>query len=201
MAMPAPGGGMQRSAWKDPTVQDEFAAWALRFTAVGLPVTSAKLQDITYETAVPFMHVRDKVLKPFQPYYKYCGTWQSWRMFVAPHRYPASLHIDVHDAAGWRTVYSERSTEQTWLAEYFDHDRFRSSVFRYSWEPYKKQYSELVTWIAGRAARDFQDASQVRVQYEKYRSPSPEEVRSGDLPPGKFQQIQVVDLDALRHTK
>ena len=26
-ALPAPSGGMKRGAWRDPTVQDEFAAW------------------------------------------------------------------------------------------------------------------------------------------------------------------------------
>ena len=36
LALPSAGAGMGRSAWKDPTVQAEFRAWADRFRFLGV---------------------------------------------------------------------------------------------------------------------------------------------------------------------
>src|SRR5438874_800880 len=44
MALPAPGEGMIREAWKDPSVQSEFAAWSDRCNRLGLHVTPEEFE-------------------------------------------------------------------------------------------------------------------------------------------------------------
>lgn len=195
MALPSAGGvGLQRQAWSDPTVQDEFAAWTGRLNALGWTGDSEQLQDTAFAVVSAYERARSSVLAPFQPYYRYCGTWQSWRMFVAPHRYPARLHIDVLDDDGWRPVYRARSSIHAWRAEQLDHDRFRSSIFRYAWPSYRRGYREFVDWLKVQAASDFPDARKLRVRFYKYRTATPDEVRTGNEPEGRFVSTRVVEL-------
>ena len=114
-ALPAPGGGMSRSTWKDPTVQAEFDAWRVRLNGWGWDGTTAQLEDQLWDFAKGFMERRDQVLTPFKPYYKHAGTTQAWRMFVAPHRYPARRRSSRGAGAStgsraWRAPLSARSS-------------------------------------------------------------------------------------------
>jgi len=191
MAIPAPAGGMKKSAWKDPTVQSEFAAWTDRFNALGAGITQEEFETELWDFALGFMKVRTTVLKPFQPYYHWAGTWQTWRMFIAPHRFPARLHIDVLEQPevgerAWRTVYVARSTEHDWLKTELDQERMRSAMFRYGWSSYKRAWSEFADWAAVRAAADFPDATMIRLRMWKQRTRTPEEVREAIEPPGKW---------------
>lgn len=187
MAVPSPEGGLNRSAWKDPTVQGEFAAWTGRLNAVGVQVGQAELEEWAWGFAQGWERTRGAVLAPFMPYYRYCGTWQSWRMFVAPHRYPARLHIDVRRGGAWEPVFVERSAEHTWRRHQLDHDRMRAAIFRYGWRHFRKAYNTFATWVAARAAEDFPDATEVRLRFWKYRTASPEEVRTGTEPEGSWE--------------
>ena len=54
--------------------------------------------------------------------------------------------------------------------------------------------AEFCAWLATRAAVDFPDATRLRVRYFKYRSPTPQEVRAGDIPDGAFQQDKMINL-------
>lgn len=198
LATPSPGAGMRRSAWRDPTVQSEFAAWTERLNAIGVGVDQASLEDWLWDFAVSWEEGRDRLVKPFETYARYVGAGQSWRMFVAPHRFPTALHIDVREAGVWRPVYVERSSEYTWHGWAFDSDRFRSVIFRLGWSHYRRQYEELGDWIAARAAADFPGADAVRTRMYRVRSPSPEEVREGREPEGKFEQVRTIDLAPLR---
>lgn len=182
MALPAPVGGLDRRTWRDPTVQAEFAVWRERLGALGVELTPRAFEDALFQGASGLMAAREVALAPFDPYYRTCGTWQSWRMFVAPHTHPGRLVVEVHDDAGWREVFVERSDEARWLATVFQQDRVRSAIFRYSWPSFKGPYGKFVDWIAGRAAADFPDADRVRVSYRKVATPSPADVRAGNEP-------------------
>src|SRR5947209_12697273 len=94
---------MDRANWADPTVQAELAVWARR-----LSVAPADLENALWRFATRYMAARDRALAPFDLYYEWCGTYQSWRMFVAPHRHPTRLHVDVREGDEWRTVFIER---------------------------------------------------------------------------------------------
>lgn len=186
MALPAPGGAMSRSAWKEPTVQAEFAAWRARLASWGWETTPTEFEDGLWEVSVNLMRGREVVLAPFDPYYRYCGTWQSWRMFVAPHTHPSRLYVDVLREDDWEPVYVGRSAEHDWMATFFDHDRVRSATFRYAWRKYAGTYTPFTKWIAKRAAEDFPAAEKVRVRYQKGPTPSPEQTLSGELPETTF---------------
>jgi len=185
MALPSAGAGMDRSAWQSDTVQGEFRSWTQLLGRVGIELTVPELEDTLWTLGTSYEGVRDVVLWPFQPYYRYLGTWQSWRMFVAPHRYPGKLQIRVQEQGEWRVVYEARSAEHAWRHAWFDHDRMRASVFRYSWKHYKNSRKRFADWVARHAAQDFPEASHVDVSFLRYRTLSPEEVRSGESPAWK----------------
>lgn len=192
MAFPAPGGGMSKTAWRQPTVQAEFRAWSQRLDAIGLSMTSEELEERAWDFSTKFMGVRTSLLKPFGPYYKYAGTRQSWRMFVAPQRFPSALEIRVRETGTWRTVYQARSAEHDWAAAEFDHDRMRSAIFRYGWPHFRGAYRRMSDHYARRALVDFPDADAVQTRMYQYRTLSPEEASSGMDPDGSFVSSRVI---------
>ena len=197
VATPSPSVGLRRSTWADPTVQAEFAAWNERFHALGAQWTEKEMEDRLWSFATSYNTVREEILLPFNPYTKYLGTSQTWRMFVAPQRFPTRLDIDVEENGAWTPVFEERSPTLTWLRPMMDHDRVRSVIFRFGWAPYKHLYEDFGTWIAARAARDFPDATRVRLHLYRYQTPSPEQVLTHTEPEGAWQQEHILSLTKL----
>lgn len=183
VAIPAPQGGMNRKAWKQPTVQAEFAAWGDRLRGMGLSLTNDELEDHLWSFAGSYMRIRNRVLAPTRPYTTYLGTSQSWRMFVAPHRHPSRLEVAVQRGDDWEVVYLQTRPGPDWLEHILEHDRTRSVLFRYAWPAYRGRYKRFSQWLATRAAADFPDAEQVRVRWLRQRSPSPAQVRAHQAPP------------------
>jgi hypothetical protein len=193
MALPNPGSGLQRSAWKDPTVQQEFGVWRGRLAAVGWAMDPDEFEQFLWSQATRYHQARKEVLSPFDWYYRYFGTWQSWRMFVAPHRFPARLEIQIDAGDGaWKSIYVARSPTYTWNREQFDHERFRAAVFRYGWPAYKRTWSQFAVWAAGRVFDDYPDAQAVRLRFYKYRSLSPAEVLDGKQPEGRYINPRII---------
>jgi hypothetical protein len=177
-ALPAADGGLKRSAWADPTVQAEFDAWYARFAALGYPRDRVTFEEDLWSVATGWSEARKAVIRPLTPYYKGFGTYQTWRMFVAPHRFPARMQIEVMENNRWRTVYRE-GERGGWLGPILDHDRVRSGTFHMSWPHQRAKLDTFADWLAARAYRDFPEASRVRVRFTKSRSRSPAEVRAG----------------------
>lgn len=192
MALPAPSGGMSRSAWKDPTVQAEFRAWTERVNALGIEMTQDELQSLAWDFSLGFLKARTRVLGPFGPYYRYAGTAQSWRMFVAPHRFPARLEFRILEDGRWRTIYQARSPEHRWMAQELDHDRFRSAVFRYGWSHHRVHYRQFAQAYGRRALAEFPEAEAFEARFYKYRTLSPEEARAGLDPDGRYTSSEVI---------
>lgn len=199
LAFPAPAGGMNKAAWADPTVQGEFRAWAGRLTALGRPTTSEELEAYLWDFAVAYMKQRKAILKPMMPYYRYCGTYQSWRMFIAPHRNPARLHIEVRQDQQWQSVYIARDPDHRWMADTLDNERFRAALFRYAWKQYRGTYRQFGEWIARKLAEDFPEADRARLHWYRYHIISPERIRSGESHEGKFQQELTFSLARYRN--
>lgn len=193
MALPAPDGTYDRRAWKDPTVQRELAAWA---ETLGTP--PAELEERLWTLSQSYMGARGAVLAPFGPYYEFCGTAQSWRMFVAPHLYPSALHIDVREDGTWRPVYVERDPHHRWLASVLDSYRFRSVTFRFCLPAYGEEFADFARWTADRARRDFPRADAVRVRMHKVPTPTPDEARAGTTHAGEFVPAVELPLGAPR---
>jgi hypothetical protein len=198
-ALPSPGSGLNRRDWAQPTVRGEFEAWQGRLAAVGVELTVDELQDVVYDIARGYHHWHQGLTEPFEPYYRTCGTWQSWRMFVAPHRYPSRLQIRIRQDRRWLVVYEARSPTAAWRARQLDQDRMRSALFRYGWgRKYPRTWRGFVDWIARRAAEDFPRADKVQLRFASYRTRSPEEVRAGQEPRVAWHRSRVVDLEPLR---
>jgi hypothetical protein len=198
MAMPSAGSGLTRSAWADPTVQGEFQSWTTRLNGMGANLTVKQLEDKLWTIASGFESARETVLYPFMPYYTYCGTWQSWKMFVAPHRFPGRLEIDVDHGTGWEPLYVARSADHTWKRSWLDHDRTRAALFRYSWKHYRISRGEFTDWVARTLAKEDQAATRVRVSWQRYRTASPEEVLSGTRPTERRDLANTRDLREYR---
>lgn len=194
-SLPAPVGGLNRSAWSDPTVQAELGVWRQRLSRVGWSPSQREFEDGLFSFAKGWLDARRTVLRPFRPYFRYLGADQSWRMFVAPHLHPATLQVQVRVDGEWQTIYAQLDPEHAWRAEAFEHHRFRSALFRYSWKSYRAAFVELVDWIATQAGSDFPEATAVRVRWFKRRTPSPKQVRAGNRPEGKFTGARVVELE------
>jgi hypothetical protein len=198
LAIPAPQGGMNRQAWSDPTVQAEFTAWAERLTAAGSPTTTEELEEWVWDFAVNYMQKRKAIIGPMNPYYRYCGTYQSWRMFIAPHRNPAILHIEVFEADQWRPIYVARDLEHRWMANKFDSERFRAALFRYAWKQYRGTYRQFATWVAKKLAVERPEAERVRLRWYRFHTISPERIRAGERHEGSFVQTLSMSLDEHR---
>ena len=196
-AFPSPSGGMNRSTWKNPTVQAEMSAWAQR-----LSMDPEILEDHLWEMAKRYMAARKGVLAPFAAYYEHAGTYQAWHMFIAPHRNPARLYIDLSEdgdqGESWRLLYISRHPELRWRAELFDHSRSRAALFRYSWSHYRSPYRKFGKWLAAEAAAEFPAASQLRLRWLRYQTPSPEQVLTSSEPEGTFERPMLFKLEAYR---
>lgn len=198
-SIPAPVDALNRRAWADPTVQEEFTAWAQRLNRLGWRVDSAKLQDVAWNLFKSWMRWTETATLPFQRYQRLTGTVQSWSMFVAPNTHPSILHMEVCDRDGdWRPIYVARSREFTWRRAQLDHIRLRSAIFRYAWPQFGRDYRQFAAWLAVQAARDFPHASDLRLRMFKYRTPSPDELRAGRNPGGRFTSEVILPLSEHR---
>jgi hypothetical protein len=201
MALPAPQGAMRRDAWEDPTVTAEFEAWSERLSHMGYETTSEDLKTELFALANDFTEVRKKVLAPVQPYARYLGTQQSWRMFVAPHRFPTRLHVELkRTGEEWQTISIYQDPVYDWKAELFEQDRFRSALFRYGWRSYGGARKLFNQWLAREAAVEFPDATHIRTRWYKYQTPSPEMVKAGEEFEGKFILSQTLQLAPYRES-
>lgn len=187
-AVPAPVGGMSRRAWEDPTVQEEFAAWGAR-----LGVEPRKLQDWMWIVASRWMSERRKVMEWVWPYLEVTGTDQPWRMFVAPHRHPSRYQVQLRTAemprdGQWETLFEERSREHRWREIFFEQERVRSILFRYSWPEYSGDARRTCEWLSKEIFAERPDAIEIRCRYWKARSPSPKEAWNGVEMGGRWTQ-------------
>lgn len=174
-ALPAPDAALDRASWGDPTVQKELAAWSRR-----LGVPQPRLEERLYALAERSVRVRDTLVAPFARYYEVFGTFQSWQMFVAPHRHPARLRVEVQEGGSWTPVFVEG--QDGWLSRELSDTRFRSVIFRLGWPGFESARQHFADFVARRAARDFPRASQVRLVLSRADTPSPEQVLRGEEP-------------------
>lgn len=199
LAIPdAAGPAANRSAWKNPTVQNELASYAESLSSLGVEMSKEDFEEHVWNLAQTWTAWMVAVREPLSPYTDYAGVRQRWRMFVAPHRHPATLHIELEDNGQWRPIYVARSSEHTWRGRQLDQTRARSMLFRYAWREYRGHYRRFAQYVARWAAQDFPNATKVRVRWYGFRTPSPEEVKEDRVPPGEFRQTVEVELEALR---
>ena len=198
LATPDLTGALNRKSWKSPVIQDELALWAGRFNRLGADLTTAELEEQVFTRAKAWSDRRDRMLVPVRPYADYLGVRQRWRMFAAPNMAPGRFRIAVKEGGEWRPVYEARSTELDWNAHKLGQERVRVLVNRAAWPHHRAHYKRIAEWIADEAARDFPEATHVRLSYAYGKTPTPAQVRSGELPPVKDKRKLVRSLEERR---
>ena len=179
----------------------ELDAWHQRLQGMGLTADRQSFEDGLYKLASTWVRGRQQVVKPLRPYYRYLGTEQSWRMFVAPHKHPSRLQVQIKvdgsQSNDWQTIFEQDNPAFDWRANQLLHTRMRSSLFRYSWPGYQRSFKALSQWIARRVAEERSDVTHVRVQWLRRRTANPANMRAGKLPPEKTVRTQTIQLSKL----
>ncbi len=195
VAFPAPVGGLDRTLWKDPTAQQEFASWAKFFH-----VAEPDFEEFLYQAAVKYMNGRDVIMGPFVQYVAWTGCDQPWRMFVGPQRFPSRLQVQVHRASKpadtWETLFLERDPAAAWHAELFGQERLRSQIFRWAWPNFSDEYQQGCAYFARLEFSEESDAAEVRCRFWRTQSPSPEQVRSHTEPRGSWADVRTIGRPA-----
>lgn len=187
-ALPSPEGGLNRKNWADDTVQAEFSAWADRFG-----MEPKAFEDALWEFANAYNRGYKRLLTPVKPYERLVGSEQSWKMFIAPHRFPTRLDIDGRAENGeWSVLYAESSPTAVWRKDLLRLERLRSAIFRWGWPDYGTAWGKGCAALAALAFADFPELAEVRCRFWKAKSPSPAEATSGELPDGKWISPRLV---------
>lgn len=193
-SLPSVRGNLSPTLLREPVVQHELRQWTDAFRGLGLDVTPSELQDLVVTLGTAYSDVRDVLVEPFAPYRKYFGTGQTWNLFTSAHRIPGRLEIDLEENGAWRKLYVARSDEHAWRRAALDDTRLRKAVYFMNWRRASSTYRSFSDWVAREAAAEFPDATRVRLRFWRYETPSPEQVRGGDEPPGRYVQTRVVEL-------
>jgi hypothetical protein len=193
LAFPAPPlSARDRSLWKNDNVQRELADWSARLRRWGWTISAGELEDSLHAATCKYLEIREALAEPFEPYYAWCGTAQSWRMFTGPDLAPARLHVEVEEQGTWRTVLVERDPHFAWLASRLAQHRMRALVFNLSEDGAIDE--PFAAWLAEQAARDFPRADRLRIRYCRRPTPPPPDMRAGRFPPGWVSSETVVPL-------
>lgn len=178
-ALPAPPSSLTREDLATGDVATNLSAWTNRLNQIGVDVTQHQLEETLWNAADKYGRLRRKVLLPFGPYYRFCGTDQGWKMFVGAHRTPSRLHIDINKDGQWRPIYIQGSREHTWLRTRLNHEHWRTAIFTIVYYEEHDEIRELAKWLAKQARTDFPSADRLRVRVFYLHTPSPSEVKAG----------------------
>ena len=183
LALPSPGRVTEKT-FRDPALQEVLADWRSVARGIGWELSKEESEAMGLAGSNAIMDLRHQVLRPFQPYFRYAGTRQSWRMFGYLNRFPARFRFEVYTpGVGWTTTYEARSPTATWRGGQLDAERFRAMINAYSWKRSRKGYDRFVDWLSCKAAADFPQATKSRASMLRMRLPSPEALRElGSVP-------------------
>jgi hypothetical protein len=177
----------------------ETERWAALLNAWHVEVSTDDLEARVRQVGQTSVQVRDYLIAPFQPYYKYCGVTQGWPMFSNSGTHAQRLFIEIEVDESWRTLYAQSKPEFAWRRHQFNHEHFRSAVYyALNDKAHAKSQRLLAAWIARQAAADFPRADRLRLRLEEFAIASPEEVRDERRPLGTMHVIADLPLQAAR---
>ncbi len=198
LSIPSSAALLNRRGWKSENAKAEFRNWAARMRHVGWDVSPEEFEASLWRVNVAMGKWRDRVAWPFEHYSRLTGARQGWQMFATPQKVPAELHVDVLVDGQWQPLVRPRDPESTWRLRQREHNRVRKQLGRFARTFYPKRYELVARWFATAAARDFPDATQVRVRLWRYASLPPERVLAGEQPEGRYEHELLWEADALR---
>ncbi|MSQ01606.1 MAG: hypothetical protein EXR71_06905 [Myxococcales bacterium] len=175
-SLPSPGRGVNRSYWSEPTVQAEFQAWADVFGT-----DMATFQDGLYVVAVKVQWAVRSANAPFREWLWVTNTVQSWKMFVAPHRFPTRLQLRAQRSdRSWAVVYEEGDDAPKWRGERFATERMRAAVFAWGWPQNKKRWASACSGFAREYFAEVAEAEAFQCRFGKGASLSAAQVLGGE---------------------
>lgn len=197
MCLPAPYKMANKRSWKTAQARAEVAGWAKRLSSVGVNMTPEEFEEQMYGITLSYLKLRTRVNKPFRRYHRISELRQGWAMFTYPQTHPGWLHVDLLKPGGkYQPIYIQHSDEHEWRRTQFDNNRLRKLLGRVARRHHgHPAYIALSNWIARQAAKDFPDASHVRVRHFRQRTLKP---GRGKPPPGKFVGQRIYPLDRYR---
>lgn len=201
MCLPAPYNMASKRSWQTPQAQAEAATWAKNLRSVGISTTAEELTEGMHSFTRGYLRLHGRLNQPFRPYQKLANMRQGWSMFSHPQTHPGWLHIDIRSdirprGQSYRPIYIQHSEQHTWRRDQFEHNRVRKLLGRIARRPKgHPAYKALTRWIARQVARDFPDATHVRVRHFRRRTLKP---GSGEAPKGRFVEPLVLPLDPYR---
>ncbi len=181
-ALPTTAGLTQRAQWTSPAAQAEFAAWAKRLSALGIATDADTLRERAWGVATSWARTHAALRRPFVPYYACCGTDQTWRLFAAPDRFPSRLGIDVRIDGDWLPVYRELSGTYDWRIATLRSHRVRGISHLFADTGDRQRLGQLASWLGQLAARDFEEATAIRLRYVRGPLPTSGQLVRGELP-------------------
>jgi hypothetical protein len=179
LSIPSSAALTNRRGWESSNAKAEFRNWATRLQRVGWDVTPEQFESKLWAVNVAIGKWRDRVAWPFGHYARLTGARQGWQMFATPQKVPAELHVDVLVDGQWQPLV-------------------RQQLGRFARTFYPDRYEAVARWFATAAARDFPEATGVRVRLWRYASLPPEQVLAGRVPEGHYEHERVFEAESLR---
>lgn len=192
-ALPNPGPGMDRRAWREPRVRHELRAWAAR-----LHLEPAAFEEHLWDLATTWVSTRKAIVAPFRPYLSASGVRQSWSMFVAGTRVRDRFQIRARACAvddptcDWQAVYTRGVDAEDWLRPVLESPRLRSGTFRWVWPDHGRRYRLSCRNLARLLVRERPDVQAVQCRFERSIAPGPHDDGDKPRPPPSFGREVVV---------
>jgi len=161
-------------------------------------LTPEDTEELAWNILSRYLKIRNAAIAPFEPYRRFCGVDQGWRMFTGPHMNPTRLRIDLQENDQWREIYAERSRDADWRGWQLDHEHIRTAITDMISNEHHAEWRQFAEWLAERAARDFPQATALRLRVERITTPSPEQVLQNKRPPSSYDEPTVVTFSRER---
>lgn len=184
-AIPSPKGGVDASSLRTEQARQQVEFVADAVGALGMDADADVVSGELWAIGAGLRRVRTLATAPFEPYFRYAGTTQSWRMFSSVSHSPRQFTVDVDAGGGWQTVYAMADPEHRWRADTFEHERVRAVLADFQGKP-RKSYIGFARRVATWAHADFPESRAIRTRLVQRRTPK----SSG--PPGPPRDFQTM---------
>lgn len=182
-AFPGPPKAAARSDLASGWQHRRIASWGAGLNRLGIPISDDALVDFVWRGGNAIVATRSLLSAPFEPYYRYVGTRQRWRMFSSVETHPRRFTVEIDRGRGWEILFSMGREKYSWRRETFEQERVRAVLSDFEFSP-RKSYLGFARRVSSWALADFPDATAVRCRLIQRTTPLP---AAQDLPERDFQ--------------
>ncbi len=200
LSLPRPGSLLNERAWQSRNTQTEMVRWSSVLRSVGITQSPEALAHNLRALATRYAGVYHTIIAPFRRYERLSQARQGWQMFATPQKSPAELHIDMREGPSqpWLPLYRPHSEVHDAWRNRLTHNRLRKLQGRFARSFRPDTYDALARFIAGHMARDYPEASDIRIRLGRYDTLPPERVRAGQRPVMRYEHERIFIAQELR---